>query len=77
MTGGISRIATLIKQIEQTTDNRVVVVSSGDDLMGRYFRQFDGKAIFGLMDMAGYEVLIGLNNMAVISATPTPRWDLT
>ncbi len=57
ITGGISRIATLIKQIQQTTDNPVVVVSSGDDLMGRYFRKFDGKAIFGLMEMAGYDVL--------------------
>lgn len=55
--GGISRIATLIKQIEQTTPNPVVTVSSGDDLMGKYFRQFNGKAIFGLMEMAGYDVL--------------------
>jgi 5'-nucleotidase len=57
ITGGISRIATMIKQIKQTTNNPVIVVSSGDDLMGRYFRQFDGKAIFGLMEMAGYDVL--------------------
>ena len=59
--GGISRIATLIKQIKQETDNPVVVVSSGDDLMGKYFRQFSGKAIFGVMEMAGYEML-GLGN---------------
>jgi 5'-nucleotidase len=57
ITGGISRIATMIKQIEQTTNNPVVDVSSGDDLMGRYFRQFDGKAIFDLIEMAGYDVL--------------------
>ena len=57
VTGGISRIATLIKQIQQETKNPVIVVSSGDDLMGRYFHQFHGKAIFGLMETAGYEVL--------------------
>ncbi len=59
--GGISRIATLLKQIRQESGNPVIVISSGDDLMGSYFRQFDGKAIFGLMESAGYEVL-GLGN---------------
>ncbi len=55
--GGVSRIATLIKQIRQESPNPVIVVSSGDDLMGSYFHQFSGKAIFGLMELAGYEVL--------------------
>ena len=55
--GGISRLAFLIKQIKQESDNPVLVVSSGDDLMGRYFHQFSGKAIFTLMAMSGYEVL--------------------
>ena len=59
--GGISRIATLIKQIRQETQNPVIVLSSGDDLMGRYFHQFKGKAIFTLMKMAGYDIL-GLGN---------------
>ncbi|WP_228855290.1 bifunctional metallophosphatase/5'-nucleotidase [Desulfomarina profundi] len=61
VTGGISRIATLIKQIRQETQNPVIVLSSGDDLMGRYFHQFKGKAIFTLMEMAGYDIL-GLGN---------------
>lgn len=57
VTGGISRIAGLIKQIQRDSNNPVITVSAGDDLMGRYFHQFDGKAIFGLMETAGYEVL--------------------
>ncbi len=55
--GGISRIAGLIKQTRKETTNPVIVVSSGDDLMGRYFQQFKGEAIFNLMEMAGYEIL--------------------
>jgi 5'-nucleotidase len=57
VTGGISRIAGLIKQIQRDSNNPVIIVSSGDDLMGRYFHHFDGKAIFRLMETAGYEVL--------------------
>jgi 5'-nucleotidase len=55
--GGISRIAALIKQIRQESPDPVIAVSSGDDLMGKYFQQFKGKAIFSLMDRAGYELL--------------------
>jgi 5'-nucleotidase len=55
--GGISRIATMIKQIKQNTQNPVIVLSSGDDLMGRYFHQFNGKAIYALMGISGYEVV--------------------
>ena len=57
VTGGISRIGTLIQQVRQDTASPVIVLSSGDDLMGRYFRQFSGRAIYNLMDMAGYEIL--------------------
>jgi len=55
--GGVSRIATLIKQIQLETANPVIVVSSGDDLMGKYFHKFSGKAIFYLMEISGYEVM--------------------
>jgi len=55
--GGISRIAALIKQIQQETVNPVIVISSGDDLMGKYFHEFSGKAIFHLMEISGYEVV--------------------
>ena len=54
--GGIARIATLIRQIQDEAENPVVVVSAGDDLMNRYFHTFKGKAIFGLMSDAGYEL---------------------
>jgi 5'-nucleotidase len=57
VSGGISRIATLIKQIRSEADHPVLVLSSGDDLMGAYFHLFAGKAIFKLMDMAGYQLL--------------------
>ena len=57
ITGGISRIATLIRRIQQTTNNPVIVLSSGDDLMGPYFHQFHGKVIFGLMEESGYQIL--------------------
>jgi 5'-nucleotidase len=55
--GGIGRIATLIRNIEEENNHPVIVVSSGDDLMGRYFHKFKGKAIFGLMEDSGYQVL--------------------
>ncbi|MFH1502754.1 MAG: 5'-nucleotidase C-terminal domain-containing protein [Candidatus Eisenbacteria bacterium] len=54
--GGISRIATLIRQVEDERPGAVAVVSVGDDLMNRYFHTFKGKAIFELMSAAGYEI---------------------
>ena len=54
--GGIARIATLIREIQDETENPVVVVSAGDDLMNRYFHTFKGEAIFSLMSDAGYEL---------------------
>jgi len=55
--GGISRIAALIREIRAGSRTPVIAVSAGDDLMGRYFHQFAGKAIFSLMAQAGYQVL--------------------
>ncbi len=55
--GGISRIATLIQQIKKESSDPVLVLSSGDDLMGAYFHLFAGKAIFSLMEKSGYTVL--------------------
>jgi 5'-nucleotidase len=54
--GGISRIATLIKNIKSEKQEKVMVVSTGDDLMNRYFHTFKGKAIFRLLSEAGYEI---------------------
>jgi len=59
--GGISRIAASIEEIEQKGEAPVIVLSSGDDLMGSYFHSFDGRAIFELMGKAGYDIL-GLGN---------------
>ncbi len=54
--GGISRIASLIKQIKAESSHPVVVLTAGDDLMGRYFNHFAGKAITKLLDTAGYNI---------------------
>jgi len=54
--GGISHLATVYKQLKKENPN-TVVVSAGDDLMGRYFHVYKGKAILGMMSEAGYEIL--------------------
>jgi len=54
--GGIARIAALIKLMKSAVPGRVIVVSTGDDLMGPYFHTFNGKAIFSLMTRAGYDL---------------------
>lgn len=54
--GGVSHLATLYKKLKKENPN-TVVVSAGDDLMGRYFHIFKGKAILGMMSEAGYEIL--------------------
>ncbi|MBU0946134.1 MAG: bifunctional metallophosphatase/5'-nucleotidase [Proteobacteria bacterium] len=55
--GGIARIATLIKEIRKESQGPVIILSAGDDLMGRYFHTFNGHAIFTLLGRAGYEIL--------------------
>jgi len=54
--GGISHLATVYKELKKQNPN-TVVVSAGDDLMGRYFHVYKGKAILGMMSEAGYEIL--------------------
>ncbi len=54
--GGIARLATLIKKIEAEKPGTVAVVSCGDDLMGRYFHTFKGRALSRLLSLAGYEI---------------------
>jgi 5'-nucleotidase len=53
--GGVARLATLYKGLKRENPN-TVIVSAGDDLMGRYFHVFEGRAIFSLMSAAGYEL---------------------
>lgn len=55
-TGGIARIASLIRDIEDESPGAVAVVFSGDALSDRYFHAFKGRAIYGLMSNAGYEI---------------------
>ena len=52
--GGISHLATLYKELKKENPN-TVVVSAGDDLMGRYFHTFKGEAIFSMLSYAGYD----------------------
>ncbi len=51
--GGMGRIATIIKNAIKA-DPDTIAVSTGDDLMGEFFHQFKGKAIFSLMSSTGY-----------------------
>jgi len=53
--GGISHLATLYKALKKENPN-TVIVSAGDDLMGRYFHVFKGKAILSMMSHAGYDL---------------------
>jgi len=53
--GGISRIATVFKQLKIENPS-TVTVSTGDDLMNRFFHIFKGKAILSLMSDAGYDL---------------------
>lgn len=56
--GGITRIASVIKNIEQENiSTPVISLSSGDDLMGKFFNYFDGNATLDLMSQAGYDIL--------------------
>jgi len=54
MGGGIDRVATLFKEEKAENPFGTFVLSSGDDLMGRYFHTFHGKAIDTLMSESGY-----------------------
>ena len=55
--GGIARIATAIKNIEQASDRTpVITLSAGDNPMGKYFNYFDGNATFDLMNRAGFDI---------------------
>jgi 5'-nucleotidase/UDP-sugar diphosphatase len=57
-TGGIARIATMIRGIEEENPGTVAVVFSGDALTDTYSHAFGGRAIYGLMSDAGWEVSV-------------------
>lgn len=54
--GGISKIATIMKQVKEENPFGSIIASNGDDLMGRYFHTFRGEAIYSLMNQSGYEL---------------------
>jgi 5'-nucleotidase len=55
--GGIDRIATLLSSIKKENPNSVIV-TTGDDLMNRFFHTYRGKAILSLISDAGYDISI-------------------
>jgi 5'-nucleotidase len=54
--GGMPRLASLVREIEGSAGHPVAVLSSGDELTGRYFHNFKGEATYSLMNAVGYEV---------------------
>lgn len=59
--GGISRISTVFQQLKEENPS-TVTVSTGDDLMNRFFHVYKGKAIFSLMSDAGYDLYVTGNH---------------
>lgn len=57
-TGGIARIATIFREVEDENPGTTAVIFSGDGLSDTYFHSFKGRAIYGLMSDAGYEISI-------------------
>ncbi len=55
--GGIARIATCFTELK-AQNPATVTVSTGDDLMNRFFHTYKGKAIFSLMSDAGYDLYV-------------------
>ena len=53
----IPKIATIFHTL-QKKDPSTLFVTTGDDLMGRYFHAFDGRVIYSLMSKAGYKYAI-------------------
>jgi 5'-nucleotidase len=54
--GGISKIASILKEAKRANPLGTFIISSGDDLMGRYFHTFKGEAIYSLMSQSTYEL---------------------
>ena len=56
LAGGISKISSIVKHARDENPLGTFILSSGDDLMGRYFHTFKGEAIYSLMSQSGYEL---------------------
>jgi len=55
--GGIDRIATLLADIRKENPN-TITVTTGDDLMNRFFHTYKGRAILSLISDAGYDISV-------------------
>lgn len=53
--GGVARMAAVIKRIKRENPGRTLAFSSGDDFMGRFLREFKGRAIFSALSAAGLD----------------------
>jgi 5'-nucleotidase len=60
--GGIGKISTVLKDAKEANPLGTFVISSGDDLMGRYFHTFKGEAIYSLMSQSGYDLYVPGNH---------------
>jgi len=53
--GGVTYLSAVYKKLKKENQN-IVIISTGDDLMNRYFHTYKGKAIFSLLSDAGVEL---------------------
>ncbi|NPA25480.1 MAG: bifunctional metallophosphatase/5'-nucleotidase [Deltaproteobacteria bacterium] len=59
--GGLDRVAALARRVESEVDG-VLLVSTGDDLMGAFYSVFSGEPEIGAMNLAGYDVVVPGNH---------------
>lgn len=53
--GGMARVAAALEANRALDPQKTLTVATGDDLMGRYFLKFHGKAMYAAMNAAGIE----------------------
>jgi 2',3'-cyclic-nucleotide 2'-phosphodiesterase (5'-nucleotidase family) len=56
LVGGMDRIAAVADREKERTNGATLLVSGGDNLMGFFFRSFDGVPEITSMNMAGYDI---------------------
>ncbi len=56
LVGGMDRIAAVANREKKRTNGATLLVSGGDNLMGFFFRSFDGVPEITSMNMAGYDI---------------------
>jgi len=55
--GGIDKIATVLRDIKRENPN-TIIVTTGDDLMNRFFHTYKGRVILSLISDAGYDISV-------------------